>query len=259
MQTKIRGYELYYDVIGEGEPLLCIHGFPLSGVMWQPLCDSLGDRYQLIVPDLRGHGRSEASESVTMADFADDLASVLDAIGISKPVTVIGLSMGGYVAFEFYRRHGDRAGAMVLVDTQASKDDEERVRIRHETAEKVLQRGSGVVADGMIDKLFAPEAPEDLKSRWHEVMSATSPQGVAAALGAMAGRPDSFDTLRGMDVPTLIVVGEHDVITPIDCAREMHQASHSAQLEVVPRAGHMVPLEAPQAFAELVEAFLSER
>jgi len=249
--------KLHVELNGKGLPLLCIHGFPLSGELWAPLRDSLSDRYQLIIPDLRGHGQSGVSETVTMSDFADDLNAMLVAIDINRPVVVIGLSMGGYVAFEFYRRYRKRVQALVLVDTRANADTEDVLKGRREMSKRVMQEGSTIVADAMIEKLFAPDATEALKKKWHKIMAATDPKGVTAALGAMGARQESFSTLRESDVPALIVVGEKDVITPVDSAKKMHETARDSHLEIIPGAGHMVPVEAPDAFAKILEKFLS--
>jgi 3-oxoadipate enol-lactonase len=256
-ELVVGGVRLRYDVSGSGEPLLLVHGFPLSRRMWQPLAERLGDDHLAIAPDLRGHGESEASESVSMARYADDLAALLDEIGERRPVVLVGLSMGGYVAFEFCRRHAARVRALVLVDTRAEADSEEAARGRRESADRALQSGSGDVAEAMAGKLFAAEAPAALRERWREQMAANPPEGVAAALRAMAVRPDSFDTLRGLSVPVMIVVGEEDAITPPSAAREMAAAAPGARLEIVPGAGHLTPVEQPDRFAELLRDFLS--
>lgn len=258
MRAMINGISMNYEVYGQGEPVLFIHGFPLSGQMWNETVASLKGDYRLIVPDLRGHGGSTATAEATMGDYADDLAALLEHLKEARPVVVVGLSMGGYVALEFYRRQSRRVRAMVLVDTRAEADAPEAAKGRREMADKVLREGSRVAADAMIGKLFAPEAAAEMRSRWQTIMAATPPRGVAAALLGMAGRVDSLSTLSSMNVPTLVVVGEKDVITPPDGARRMHETVQGSRLEIIPGAGHMAPVEKPVLFNAILKKFLDE-
>ncbi len=250
------GVALHHEVRGEGEPVLLLHGFPLTAALWQPVVERLGDGWRCILPDLRGMGRSPATPAAGMDDHADDLARLLDAMGETRPVVVAGMSMGGYVAFAFARRHPARVRALALVDTRAEPDTEEGARGRLATAERVLREGSRVVADDIVGKLFAASAPEALRSRWHAAMAAAPPEGVAAALRGMAARPDSFGTLRGLDRPVLVVAGEEDAVAPVEDARRMADAARDGHLEVVPGAGHMAPVERPDAVADALRRFL---
>lgn len=254
--AMVSGLNVAYEVHGRGEPILFIHGFPLSRELWRPMVEPFADRFTLVMPDLRGMGDSEATPDATIADYSDDLAGLLDAIGERRPAAIIGLSMGGYVAFEFYRRHRDRVRAMVLADTRAEADTPEASKTRLETAEKVMRDGSGVVADAMAPKLFAKSASTVLVESWRRIMTATKPMGVAAALKAMASRPDSTPTLKEIAVPTLIVVGEEDAITPPPLARAMHAGIAGSRIRMIPECGHMPPVERPEAFARAVGELL---
>ncbi len=256
MEAKVDGVTLRYEVRGEGDPVLFLHGYPLSGAMWDPVVDRLADGWRCIVPDLRGMGGSEAGPVDGIATYADDAAKLLDALGETRPVVVVGMSMGGYVAFALCRAHPERVRALVLVDTRAEADSEEAARGRLDTAEKVSKEGSAVIADEMVAKLFAPGAPEEMKARWRGVIASTSPEGVAAALRAMAERPDSTATLRALGRPVLAVVGEEDTITPVKDARRMVETSGDAALEIVPGAGHMAPVERPEPVASALRRFL---
>ncbi|MGH2541470.1 MAG: alpha/beta fold hydrolase [Ardenticatenaceae bacterium] len=258
MKAVINGIQMYYEVHGAGSPVLFVHGFPFSGKLWQPLVEPMRDDYRLITPDLRGFGRSEASEETSMGQYADDLAALLDAIGERSAVTLVGLSMGGYVLFEFYRRYPERVHALVLADTRSQADTEEGRQNRFKLAARVRKEGSKVVADNMIGQLFAPHASEALRSQWREVMSTTSPAGVIAALHAMAARLDSTDLLESLNRPTLIVVGEEDPITPVADARKMQEAIAGAELEIIPAAAHMTPVEQPARFVAILEQFLDD-
>ncbi|HEX2190258.1 MAG TPA: alpha/beta fold hydrolase [Longimicrobiaceae bacterium] len=256
MQTDVNGVSLRYDVRGDGEPVLFLHGFPFSGALWEPVLERLGEGVRAIVPDLRGMGGSAATAVAEMEDYAADAAALLELLGETRPVVVVGMSMGGYVALAFARLYPERVRALALVDTRAGPDTAEAARGRHETADRVLREGSGVLADAMAPKLFAPSAPEALRARWREVMAATPRVGAAAALRAMAGRPDSSDTLRDFRRPVLVVVGEEDAVTPPEEARRMAEAAGGAPVEVVPGAGHMTPVEQPEALAAALRRWL---
>lgn len=253
---KVNGVELAYEQHGRGTPVLLVHGFPLSRELWRHMVVPLGERHRLIMPDLRGMGESAATADVTMATYADDLAGLLDAIGVSEPAVVVGLSMGGYVGFEFFRRHRDRVRGLVFADTKAEADTAEVAKTRLETAAKVMAEGSHVVADAMAPKLFAKSAASTLVERWRGIMSATKPMGVSAALKAMSTRADSTKTLPEIRVPTLVIVGEEDSITPPTNARTIHAGITGSQIKLIPDCGHMSPVEKPEQFARIAGEFL---
>lgn len=257
MNANINGLDIYYESHGDGPPVLLIHGFPLSNELWTPLIERMGGDYRLIAPDLRGHGRSQAAPAASMAECADDLAALLDAVGESSAV-IVGLSMGGYVAMDFCRRHADRVDAVVLSDTRAEPDTPEAAADRRALADRVLAEGSHIVADAMVKKLFAPNASNELKEQWRKIMAATPPKGVAAALCGMADRSDSFDVLRSLNKPALVIVGEHDAITPPSAARAMHAALPNGKIQIITEAGHMPPVETPDRFAFILKRFLDE-
>ena len=216
------------------------------------------DDYRLIMPDLRGHGQSEATAEASMGQYADDLAALLDTLGQREPVVLVGLSMGGYVAFEFYRRYPARVHALVLADTRASADSEEARAGRYRSAEKALHEGSQAIADEMLPKLFAPDAPEALREEWRAIMAAMPPEGVAAALRAMAERADSTGDLRTINRPVLVIVGREDRITPVADAAAMAEEIAGAELETIPDAGHLSPVEQPARFVAVLEQFLDD-
>lgn len=257
MEARSAGVGIHFEVHGQGPPVLLVHGYPLSGRLWDEVVPPLSRDFRLIVPDLRGHGRSDATEAATMDDYAEDLRAVLAAADESRPVVLVGMSMGGYVSLAFCRRYREQVRGLALVDSRASADSVEAAEARHVTAERVLREGSAFVADEMVGKLFASGAPVDLRERWRARMAATPPRGVAAALRAMAGRPDSEPLLRELDIPLLVVVGAEDAITPVEGARAMAQTAAGA-LEVVPGAGHMTPAEKPEIVAGALRRFLQE-
>ncbi len=256
MNASVNGTELYYQDHGQGWPVLFIHGFPLSGELWAHCVKPLENHCRLIIPDLRGMGQSKACGEPSMATYVDDLAAVLDEIGESKPAVVVGMSMGGYLAFEFFRRHQARVRAIVLVDTRAEADDQAGTQLREETARKVLSQGSRVVAEGMKNLLFGPDASQELRRFWFDAIAGSDPKGVAAALLAMKNRDDSLATLEQINVPSLIVIGKDDILTPLSHSQVMHDRIAGSRLEIVDSAGHMTPAEQPEKFSTLLKQFI---
>jgi 3-oxoadipate enol-lactonase len=240
--------DLAYADAGPGRVVVLLHGFPLSREMWREQLSGLGSIYRVIAPDLRGHGESPAPEGVyTMDEMADDVVELLDTLHITERVVLGGLSMGGYVALSMLARYPERIRALILMDTRAGADTVEAAANREVTAQSVLSAGTATsVVDAMLPKLFAPITLEQRPERVEPmlaIMEKTSPRGVAGALRGMAIRPDRRAELPGISVPTLVLVGEHDVITPPAEARAMAEAIPGARLQVIPEAGHMAPYE----------------
>jgi pimeloyl-ACP methyl ester carboxylesterase len=255
--VNINGVQLAYRDEGRGRPLLLIHAFPLSGAMWERQIAALSSAYRLIVPDLRGFGASPAVPgTVSLDQYADDLAGLLDQLGLEH-VAVGGLSMGGYLAFALLQRHRERVDALVLADTRPQPDTEDGRRGREENARLVEQQGAPAIADQMLPKLLSPNASEQLRGAVRELIDANDRAGIAAALRAMAARPDSTPLLATIAVPTLIVVGAEDGLTPPSDARAMHAAIAGSQLAELPGAGHLANLEAPEAFNAALNDLLS--
>ena len=249
----------YQDSAG-GVPVLLIHGFPLSSVLWEPQIAELADASRLIAPDLRGHGNTSATPPpYTMEQLAIDCVNLLDDIGVNRPFVVAGLSMGGYVAFEVFRQYPGMVAGMILAGTRAGADNEEGKKARDAAANLVREQGVSALVEQMLPKLLAPAAYQDnpdLVEFVREMMLETSVDGALGALMAMRDRPDSLSTLPEIDVPTLIIHGSEDQIIPTSEAETMHQAIPDSRLVIIPGAGHLVNLEQPEAFNEAVRAFL---
>jgi 3-oxoadipate enol-lactonase len=260
-KAKSADADLHLVECGSGLPLLLVHGFPLDHTMWAGQLQALAAHARLLAPDLRGFGRSAAGgEAVPMEQFADDLAALLDARGIREPVVFCGLSMGGYIGWQFFRRHRSRLRGLILCDTRAVADTPEAAEARRATADRVLAEGLGFLADGMLDKLFAAETRQrrpELVEATHRVMLAASPQGVAAALRGMAARPDVSTWLPQIDVPALLLCGLEDVISTPEEMRGIAQCLPQARFVEVPAAGHMSPLEQPRLVNEAIREFLN--
>jgi pimeloyl-ACP methyl ester carboxylesterase len=264
----------------DGAVLLLLHGFPFNSAMWRPQLETPPAGWRVIAPDLTGFGGSAATvaagtaaagsaatatgtaaaaaATLTMDRMADDVAALLDRLRI-RGAAVCGLSMGGYVTFALLRRHAARVRALVLADTRAAPDSEDVRRGRLETAARVATEGNGPVVEAMLPKLFSPVTPQrqpDLVAEVRAMMADAPPAAVAAALRGMAARPDSTPMLRSINVPTRVVVGQSDQITPPGEAQLMARAIPGAMIEVIPDAGHLPNLENAAAFDSALTAFL---
>ncbi len=258
--ATINGVQIAYRDEGRGRPLLLIHAFPLSGAMWDRQVAALSRSYRLIVPDLRGFGASQIVPGTSSLDqYADDLAGLLDQLGLApQRVAIGGLSMGGYIAFAFLRRYRERVDALILADTRAPADSEEGRQGREKNARLAEEQGPGAIADQMLPKLLAPHASDALRAEVRRLIESNDRAGVAAALRAMAARPDSTPLLAVIDVPTLIIVGAEDGLTPPSDARAMHAAIGGSRLVEIERAGHLANLEAPEEFNAAVQGLLGD-
>ena len=244
--------------VGRGLPVVLLHAFPLNRMMWEPQIAALFGECRCIAPDLRGFGDSPRSGPYSIDQYADDVVALLDALQIERAV-VGGLSMGGYVALALWRRHRKRIRALVLADTRSGADTDEGKQKRGELIALAQSEGSAAVADrqitGLLGKSTREKQPE-LVDRIRSIMAGESPAGIVGALEAMRDRPDSTPLLAGIDVPTLIVVGDEDVVTPPKEARAMHDAIRGSRLEVIPAAGHLSNLERPAAFNAALSDFV---
>lgn len=246
---------------GEGRVILLVHGFPLDHSMWRRQIESLSKRFRVIAPDLIGFGASGPVESFSMASMADGLAALLDALNITEKICFCGLSMGGYVGWEFWARHAARLDRLIACDTRALPDSAEAAEGRKKLADKVRAEGSKPVVDAMLPKLFGPQAQATIAADYEAttaVMSGTRPETLIAALMAMAARRDFSGELPNINVRSMIVCGEHDVISPVKEMREIAAAMPNAKFAQIDGAGHMSPLEAPLAFDVQVSAFLED-
>jgi 3-oxoadipate enol-lactonase len=252
--------ELAVDVRGEGLPVLFVHGFPFDRSVWRHQLATLS-RVRRIAPDFRGVGDSGAppgADGYSLTRYADDLVAVLDAVGVRQAV-LCGLSMGGYVIFELLRRHPERVKALILADTKPEPDSAEAKRGREELTQVAQRDGQEAVIERLLPRLLAAATQAtqpEVAGQVREMAHRWSVPGLVGALRTLRDRPDSTDTLRGVRVPTLVLVGSEDQIAPPDTARAMAQLIPGAQYHVVPAAGHMAPLEQPLATSRVVADFL---
>ncbi len=260
MKATVEGVEIAYEVSGAGPTLLLLHAFPLGLFQWDAQVEALSATHRVVRFDARGFGESGAGAGpLTMERIADDAAALLDLLGIEKAI-VGGCSMGGYAAFAFVRRHPQRLAGLVLQDTRAGADSAEAKTNRATLAAKVLAEGSAAAVEAFLPKLVGEtshrERP-DLVAGLRERILATSPQGIANALHGLAARADSRETLPTIAVPTLVLVGAEDVLTPPAEATTLAAAIPRARLDVIPRAGHLANLESPDAVNAVLGSFLA--
>lgn len=262
MYVTSNGVRLAYYQRGRGRDpvLLLVHGFPLDHRLWQAQLSGLASQAWVIAPDLRGFGRSELGTApLAMEQHADDMAALLDRLGVARAV-VAGLSMGGYIAFAFWRRHPDRVRSLVLADTRAEPDSVVARAGRDAAAQRVQEVGAATFAEEMLPKLLAPanlSAPR-IAAAARAMMAAQSVPGIVAALAGLRDREDNRPTLPTISVPTLVLVGEEDTLTPPSDAAAMAGAIPGARLVTIPKAGHLSPLENPRAVNAALREFLRQ-
>ena len=258
MKATIDGAAIEYDVRGEGPAFLLLHAFPLGLSYGTRRSRARGDAPRRALRRARVRGSAPGDGALTMERIADDGAGLLDHLGIEKAV-VGGCSMGGYAAFAFVRRHPQRLAGLVLQDTRAGADTAEAKANRATLAAKVLAEGASAAVEAFLPKLVGEttrrERPALVASLRARIL-ATSPRGIANALYGLAARADSRETLPTIAVPTLVLVGSEDVLTPASEAATMAAAIPRARLDVIPGAGHLADLEDPGAVNAALRAFL---
>lgn len=269
-----RGRGMSVREAGSGRALVLLHGFPLDHGMWRHQWDlvlaegRLAGRFRLVVPDFVGFGESHGEPAPTIAAMADDVALLLDRMAIDGAV-ICGLSMGGYVCQHLATSHRGVVHAAVLVDTKLEGDTPEARATRADLAERVARVGTRIAAEAMVPRLLSrgPGAALDrpsagsprraaVESDLRNTIEATSVATIKAALGALADRPDMTAACATIDIPTLLVVGADDEITPPECLERAARTIPGAELAVLEGCGHMTPLEDPQAFNALLATFL---
>jgi 3-oxoadipate enol-lactonase len=258
-QVKSGDAEIAYRTLGEGSPVVLLHPFPANHEFWLIVAQALATRYRLILPDLRGHGDSGVGEGpATMEKHAADIAKVMDDIGAGR-CPLIGVSIGGYALFELWRKHRGRVTALGLCNTKAPADSAEARNARLQTANEVLERGTGPFFESMIPRLLGETTRQtrpDLVDGALRMMRKMSPEDVAQVQRGMAGRPDSVEMLKTVTVPTLLVTGDEDILTGVKEAELMRQHISGSQLRVIPKAGHYSPWERPEEVGKLLRHFL---
>lgn len=241
--------------MGEGPTVVLVHGYPLDGAMWSGVARALSSRFRVLKPDLPGRGETPADSAGTIDGYADFLAAILERL--PEGAGLAGFSMGGYVALALVRRRPPNLKALALVDTRATADDEAGRGKRDEAIATVRSGGVAPIAEAMVPKLLSSESlsNRDLVERLRRIISRQKPATVEGDLTAMRDRPDSRDSLAQIAVPTLVLVGEADALTPPADSQAMAAAIPGAKLVTVPGAGHLTPMERPGAVAAALGEF----
>ena len=251
--------EIVYQILGSGSPVVLLHPFPANHEFWLPASKALQARYQLILPDLRGHGDSGVGQGpATMTKHAGDIARLLGEENIDRAVFV-GVSIGGYALFEFWRRHSGRVQALVLCNTKAQADTPEARAGRLQAADEVLERGTEQFFQSTVKKLLAQTTlttRPDLVDGALRMMRKMSPEDVALVQRGMAERSDSIETLKTINVPTLIITGDEDTATGVPEAELMKRHIAGSEMKVVAKAGHYSPWEQPEEAGRLIRQFV---
>jgi 3-oxoadipate enol-lactonase len=252
------GGKILYEVRGSGSPLVLLHPFPTNRHFWEPIFPALESRYLLIVPDLRGHGQSEVGEGASMANHAEDVQQILSECDVQR-AGFIGVSIGGYLLFEFWRRFRQQVAVLILSNTRAQADSDEGRANRLKAADEVEKKGTAVFLDAMVPKLLGVSTQRnrpDIVARARTMMDAMSRQGLAAVQRGMAARPDSVSTLSTINVPTWIVRGAEDLLIPAEDAELMHKKVAGSEIVSIPETGHYTPFERSEDFLKVVRPFL---
>lgn len=259
--TTIKNMTFNYQDRGQGTPVVLVHGFPLDSRVWEAQIAALSDRYRVIAPDLRGFGQSKSSEPFTMDSLADDLHELLKQIG-ALPCILGGLSMGGYAALAFAKKYRSDLKGLILVDTRAEADATVGKENRNRMIQVAREKGSKAITDEMFPKMLSEESVKqrkDIAERLRQIMESQSPKTIENALAAMRDREDHMANLASIAVPVLIVVGEHDALTPPAMSEAMNKALPHATMKVIPVAGHMAPMEKPEEVSSEIRRFVEQR
>jgi 3-oxoadipate enol-lactonase len=251
--------DVFYEALGSGPPVVLLHPFPASHDLWKPAAQALVAHYRVLLPDLRGHGDSGIGEGpATMEKHAADIARVLDREEVGR-APFVGVSIGGYVLFEFWRRYRARVRALVLCNTKAPADTPEARAGRLQAAADVMERGTEPFFESMLPKLMGRTTHctrPDLVDGALRMMRKMSSEDVAMVQRGMAERQDSVETLKTISVPTLVVTGDEDILTGAADAELMRQNIPGSQMRVITKAGHYSPWEQPEEVGKLVRQFL---
>jgi pimeloyl-ACP methyl ester carboxylesterase len=245
---------------GAGQALVLLHAFPLSADMWRAQIDRAPEGWRLVAPDLRGFGAGAAPEGPrTVDDYAADVLALMDTLSIDRAV-IGGLSMGGYVTFAMFRLAPERFAGVVLANTKAPGDTEEGRAARRAMSGTVRTAGVRAVAETLLPRLVGETTRRErpaVMERVRAMMESNSAAAIDAAIHALMNRPDSTPALGRITCPALVIAGQEDSLTPLSDAELLASSIGGAELAVLPRAGHLSNVEAPDLFSDALAGFLS--
>lgn len=258
--ARVNGTMLYYRESGEGRLAVFLHGFPLDHSIWLDQLSGLAHVRRCVAVDLRGFGRSDPilEPSLSMEVLADDVAGLIEALGADQ-ADVVGLSMGGYVALALWELRPELVRSLTLADTRAAADSPEARASRRALAGRLLTSGRAEVAADLTGSLLGPHPAPLVRARLRSMIEGTRYETMVAALDGMGHRPDRTALLSTVSVPSLVIGGEEDRVTPPAQMRALAQAIRGARTVIVPGSGHLPPLERPDATNEALIELLEGR
>ncbi|OGN88625.1 MAG: hypothetical protein A2Y88_04845 [Chloroflexi bacterium RBG_13_48_10] len=260
--VRVNNLRMAYEESGRGVPIIFVHGFPLNHRLWEPQLSGLKETMKVIAPDLPGHGKSEARSGAYLMNLvADDINGFIDALGITVPVVVCGLSLGGYMLGQFYQKYGKRLSGLIFTATRASPDSEAAKLNRDRLVVLARQSGPQAVVEDVLPKFMSPKTYQsrpELVDEVRGIMRTTSLDGVVGDLLGMRARPDTHDLLRKVNVPALVIHGMDDQLIPLSEGERIRDTITGARMCVIPDAGHLPNLEQPELFNQAVIEFLQQ-
>jgi pimeloyl-ACP methyl ester carboxylesterase len=258
MFVKSDDADIFYEALGSGPALVLLHAFPADHGMWMPVAERLATRYRVVLMDLRAHGRSGAgSGPATMQKHAADVIRVCREAEIERCI-LAGVSIGGYVILEILRRERQRAAGLILSDTRAAADSDEVRANRSKSIDDAKRLGPEPIMETLINRVLGETTRRnrpDLIARVHAMAASMTVERIAAIQQGMAARPDSTSLLPSLTVPTLLLFGEEDVVTPRADAETLNRGIANSTLHVLSKAGHLAILEQDEECARLIRQF----
>jgi len=260
MGKYVNGIAVSHQGDKQQAPIIFVHGFPYNSTMWAQQIKQLKKEYYCVAYDIRGLGETPPGDGqFTMEMFVDDLFSVIDGLELEKPI-IVGFSMGGYIALRAMEREPERFRALILCDTKSEADDDAGRLKRANAINTINKEGMEQFASDFVPMTFSPDAPQKNAETYDTILEraqAESPIGVKGCLLAMAARTDTTHVLENINIPTLLVVGAEDALSPPAVMQQMKEKIECSEMITVPEAGHMAPIENPDAFTQGINEFLS--
>ena len=253
MLAKLRDIDLYYEMHGQGKPVVLLHGLTLDGSTWNEVVDLFSDQAQFIVPDLRGHGKTSSGEADgSLEQFADDLFALINHLQLGK-ITLVGHSLGGYIALAFAEKYQEKLEALIMVTSNALSDSPEKIELRLAEIDKAMQYGMAAVAEPMAQKLT--NSVEKVK-QIIPIMEKTTVTGFANSEKAISSRKNQLELIKHLEIPLLAIAGSEDQLRKPAVTLEMAEASRFGRAVVLPGVGHLPMLEEPLALGALIVSML---
>lgn len=257
MLKTINGISVY-DNDKNRPPLLFVHAFPLNSGMWEPQIKHFGNDYRVIAYDVRGLGKSSSDDNLFfMENYADDLENIITALNLEN-VNAVGLSMGGYIIQRTLVKNPALFRTITLADTKGEKDTDEALLSRSDVVNTIRKGGRKGFVSGFIKKLISDDNYKnpDIVKTIEKIISENSDKGICGAVNVLATRTTTLTQLESVDLPSLILVGDEDILTPLKCSEDLAKALKNSEMHVIKNSGHLSNLENPAEFNSLLEKFL---